>query len=411
MEQKKCTTQVAASNMTRRRFLAGTAGAASFFIVKPDIAFGFRANSRVQVGCIGLGDRGSWIAEYLSKRRGYQITAVADYFSDRAQSFGQKLKVPASRRFSGLAGYKRLLASKVEAVFCITPPVFLAEQTAAAIDAGCHVYMPKPVAIDTVGCHTVAESGQKATQNKKVFLVDFQTRTDPYFIEAIKRVHQGDLEKISLIRVFCASDGWEDPPKTKTIESRLKNDVWVNDLAIGGDLIVGYDVHAIDVAIWIARAIPLSAMGSARYCKKNKHGDTSDVYSITYQFADGMIMNHTGEHLKNMTDNPIQCIAYGYRGYLETNYGDKVWIHSDRKPYRGGLTSNIYAEGMHRNVETFYQNIIKGNYTNPTVKASVDSTIICILGRDAARNNTQLTMDELLRKNQKIEVDLSGLKQ
>jgi len=48
-------------------------------------------------------------------------------------------------------------------------------------------------------------------------------------------------------------------------------------------------------------------------------------------------------------------MAYGYRGYLETNYGGKVWIRSDKKPYRGGLTSNIYAEGMYRNVATFYQ--------------------------------------------------------
>jgi myo-inositol 2-dehydrogenase/D-chiro-inositol 1-dehydrogenase len=411
MEQKKRQMPNNTSNITRRRFLAGSAGAASFFIMKPSIAFGTRANSRIQVGCIGLGERGTWIAEYLSKHRGYQITAVADYFQDSAQKAGRRHKLPASRQFSGLSGYKKLLESRIEAAFCITPPVFLPEHTASAIEAGCHVYMAKPVAIDTAGCQTVRETGQKATQNKKVFQVDFQTRTDPYYIEAIKRVHQGDLEKVSLLRVFCASDGWDDPPKTKTIESRLRNGIWINDVNLSGGWLIAYDVHGVDVASWIAQANPVSAMGSARLCKKDKHGDTEDVYSVTYQYANGLIMNHLGEHLKNMTESPIQCFAYGYRGYLETNYGGKVWIRSDKKPYRGGLTSNIYAEGMNRNVETFYQNIVKGDYTNPTVKTSVDSTLTCVLGREAARNNTQVTWDELLRNNHKIETDFTGLRQ
>ena len=64
-----------------------------------------------------------------------------------------------------------------------------------------------------------------------------------------------------------------------------------------------------------------------------------------------------------------------------------------------------------RNVETFYQNIVKDDYSNPTVKTSADSTLTCGLGHEAARNNTQVPWDELLRKNQKIEVDFTGLRQ
>ena len=51
-------------------------------------------------------------------------------------------------RFSGLDGYKRLLQSGVEAVAVVNVPRFHAEHARAAIEAGCHVYAAKPVAID-----------------------------------------------------------------------------------------------------------------------------------------------------------------------------------------------------------------------------------------------------------------------
>jgi hypothetical protein len=65
---------------TRRRFLAATASVAAFSIVKPVLVRGTEVNSRITVGVIGLGGRGGWIANYVAKHGGFQITAVADYF-------------------------------------------------------------------------------------------------------------------------------------------------------------------------------------------------------------------------------------------------------------------------------------------------------------------------------------------
>ena len=52
-----------------------------------------------------------------------------------------------ARRFSGLSAYKRLLDSGVEAVTVVNIPRFHAQHARAAIEAGCHVYAAKPVAI------------------------------------------------------------------------------------------------------------------------------------------------------------------------------------------------------------------------------------------------------------------------
>jgi len=398
--------------LNRRQFLGGTvAAAASFTIMKASSVRGTEANSRIEVGCIGLGGRGSLIAKMLSKHKGYQITSVADYFGEVATKGGEKFSVAEKRRFSGLSGYKKLIDSKVDAVFCETPPYCFGEHVSAAVNAGCHVYLAKPVACDVPGCLTVAKMGRKATATRKVFLVDFQMPTDPFIIEAVRRVHDGDIGRAGMMSSFYTDDGFRDPPKTKTIESRLRHLIWVNDVNIGGGMMVNADIHAIDVALWIAGEKPLSAMGCSRVGKSDAHGDTAYVYSLTYQFENGLIMNHRSEHLRNTNGFSCGCFAYGSEGYLEANYQGKAWVHGNSKAYRGGEVKNLYGEGIRRNLDRFYNSIVGGIYDNPTVQRSVNSTLAAILGRQAARRNTLVTWDEMIKENERLEVDLTGLKE
>jgi myo-inositol 2-dehydrogenase/D-chiro-inositol 1-dehydrogenase len=400
------------ATLNRRQFLGGTvAAAASFTIMKPSNVRGTQANSRIEVGCIGLGGRGTLIAGMLKEHKGYQVTSVADYFAEVSTEAGEKFAVAQKRRFSGLSGCQKLIDSKVDAVFCETPPYCFPEHVSAAVNAGCHVYLAKPVACDVPGCLTVAEMGKKATETKKVFLVDFQMPTDPFIIEAVRRVHEGDIGPAAMVSSFYTDDGFGDPPKTETIESRLRHLIWVNDVDLGGGMIVNCDIHAIDAALWIAGSRPLSAMGCSRVGKSDANGDTAYIYSLTYQFENGLIMNHQGEHLRNTKGFSCGCFAYGPQGYLEANYQGKAWVHGNRKAYRGGEVTNLYVEGIKRNLDKFYNSIVAGIYDNPTVQSSVNSTLTTILGRQAAQRNTKVTWDEMIKENEKIEVDLAGLKE
>ena len=71
---------------------------------------------------------------------------------------------------------------------------------------------------------------------------------------------------------------------------------------------------------------------------------------------------------------------------------------------------NLYEAGAARNIATFYKNVTEGLYQNETVPRSVDGALVCILGREAAMRRTRLTMDELIKENKRLDVDLSGLK-
>lgn len=397
--------------MTRRSFISSAGAAAiSFTIVKPESVCGTWANSRIEAGCIGLGNRGNMIAGMLERHGGYRITAVADYFSNIAQAAGEKYKVAKERRFSGLSGYQKLIGSKVDAVFMETPPYCFPEHVEAAVKAGCHVYIAKPLGCDVPGCLKIARMAEKAKANDKVFLVDFQTRTDPFYIEGVKRVQDGVIGKIGLLSSEYNDESFSDPPKTANIESRLQHLIWVNDNELGGSYLVNAGIHAIDVGLWIAGQKPISAMGSSRITRREPHGESHDVYSITFEFADGLILNHRGEHLKNRFEFRCDCFAQGRDGYLETGYTSRVRILGNRGGYRGGDVVNLYPSGAERNIDTFYKCVTNSIYENPTVEPSVNSTLTTILGREAAERNTKLTWDEVMRENKKLEVDYTGLK-
>jgi hypothetical protein len=93
------------TSMTRRGFIAGAgASVVTFAVLKPELVRGAEANSKIDIGLIGCGGRGGWIADFFQNHGGFRLVAAADYFQDRVDAVGEKLKVPAERRFTGLSG-------------------------------------------------------------------------------------------------------------------------------------------------------------------------------------------------------------------------------------------------------------------------------------------------------------------
>ena len=210
----------------------------------------WKSERKIKLGAIGQGNRGSWITGLFQRHGGYEIHAVADYFPDRAKAAGDRLGVADSRRFSGLSGYKRLIDCGVEAVLIESPPYFHPEQAAAAVDAGKHVYTAKPVSVDVPGCHTIEASGKKATEKKLVFLVDFQTRVDPFFVEALKRVHAGDLGKIAFAESIYHADSpfaqYYDQLRDNPHDPETRLRAWGLDKVLSGDIITEQNIHALE---------------------------------------------------------------------------------------------------------------------------------------------------------------------
>lgn len=397
------------SSQSRRTFLRRTGVVAGFTVVAPALVHGSDANSRITVGVVGLGGRGGWIADHLATVPGYQIAAVADYFPAVVTAAGERLKVPQERRFSGLNGYRGVIASRVDAIFLETPPYFIPGHARVAVAAGCHVYLAKPVAVDVPGALEISRLGQQSTQAGRVFLVDFQTRTDAFHLEAVRRVRAGEIGKLGLIASYYHDECFEDPPRGKTVENLLTRLAWVNDTALGGSYLVNCDIHAVDVALWLAGALPESAAGCASRRRPNAQGDSHDCYAVSFQFPDGLVMTDHSEHVRNGTEFRSGCQAYGEQGWVEANYAGKVFLRGTEDGYAGGENKALYADGMKANVETFRRSILEGRSDNPTLEPSVNATLATLLARAAVSTGRKVTWSELLADSRRLEVDLSGL--
>lgn len=410
--KKLASTTAGSLDITRRKFLAGTGAAAlGFTILKPELVGATEANSKVDIGVIGCGGRGGWIAELFKKNGNYNVVAVADYFQDRVDSVGGKLNVAEAKRFTGLSGYKRLLEQKLDAVAIESPPYFHPEQAAAAVDAGKHVYTAKPLAVDVPGCHLIAESGGKATLKKLVFQVDFQTRAMPAYQEVISRVHKGDIGK--LVTVYAE---YQTNLMFEDRDAQLRKDphngevrlrCWGIDRVLSGDVITEQNIHALDVATWIVDANPLKANGSGGRARPFL-GDCWDHYSVLYYFPNDLVVSFTAKQVGFGFDD-ILVRAHGTTGTAETSYGGKCWLRSRDDVFEGN-TDNIYLVGVERNMVTFHDAITKGDCANATVAPSVRSNLTTILGRTAAYKRAEVTWEDMIKSAEKWEFDGKGLK-
>ena len=395
------------TQLRRRTFLARAAVAAgTLTLLKPSLVFGAEAASKVELGLIGCGGRGGWIAQLFAETGLYRFVACADYFQDRVDAVGEKFQIDKARRYTGLSGYKRLLESKLDAVVIETPPYFHPQQAADAVAAGKHVFIAKPIAVDAPGCLTIGEAGRKATEQKLVFLVDFQTRANEFFREALRRVRKGDIGRLVLGEAHYPWSGGSRTPPPADAEGRLRN--WYNVREISGDFIVEQSIHSLDVATWILNADPVRAIGLGGQ-KLRAPGSIWDHFAINYVFPDNVPLSFTCiQTIPEMKDE-ITARVYGSDGYIQTDYFGSVFIRG-KEFYDGGKTGNLYTTGTQTNIREFHQFITAGQCDNPTVAPSVRSNLTAVLGREAGCRQGELALSDLLKEGRKLEPDLKGLR-
>ena len=366
---------------------------------------------KIKLGIIGGGHRGNFVGGFIKKHGGYDIHAVADYFPEVANKLGDAFGVDKARCFSGLSGYRKVIDSGVEALAILDVPYFYPEQAGAAVEAGCHVYIAKPVAVDVPGTLAIGAAAEEATKKNRCFLVDYQLPLDPGNKEVASRINAGGLGPLAHILSFGKTAAWNDPPKGPTIESRLQHVVWLSDIALSGDTILSYDIHIIDGITWVMGKRAVSACGRSRICRANPNGDRIDACGVVFEYDDGVLWTHVLQSLNNNADfSDLSASFFGVKATARIAYGGKVYVRGGDKHHVGAVSGGIYKEGAERNVADFYRNITEGHFENATVKRAVDGHLTAILGREASARRKCLTMDELIRENKKLTVSLEGLK-
>lgn len=151
----------------------------------------------LRVAVIGVGSMGKNHARVYADLSDVELVAVSDISPELAQSIGEKYSVP------GYADYRRMLSvEKPDAVSIVVPTATHEEVALAAMEAGVHLLIEKPIAA------TVDEGRriiQRAKELERVLMVGHIVRFNPAMQELKKKLQAGELGRI--FQVFCRRAG------------------------------------------------------------------------------------------------------------------------------------------------------------------------------------------------------------
>ena len=392
------------TRVSRRQFIgkAATAAAAAttFTIVKPQSVRGAEANEAVALGFVGAGGRGTRDAQGLYKAGG-RIVAVADPFQFRLDSAREAFGLEESRCFLGLDGYKRILDLEgIDAMILTTPPGFRPEQFAAAIDAGKHVFMEKPVATDTWGCRLVVEAGEKAQAKKLSVVVGLQRRYSKAYREAVQRVRDGALGTIVAGRGFyLTGDVWSGRHwKREEFDSDLLWMVrnWYYFRWLSGDLITEQNIHNLDACNWIIGGRPERCVGYGGRKWRTYIGDIFDHFNLTYEYPGGVHLTFMSGQFCTFHDSSEEIL--GNDSTFSNPSGRKGLNISGKTQWQFEGEDSAEVNEW----EAFLASVKEGK---PIADAQhgAESTFTTILGREAAYRREALEWQKLWDENQKLE--------
>jgi myo-inositol 2-dehydrogenase / D-chiro-inositol 1-dehydrogenase len=394
----------------RRTFLKASAASlavASCAASSPVFAAG---SDRIRIGLIGCGSRGTGAAmDCLTSSKGVEIVAMGDLFKDRldqSRDWLQKnspagtYRVTNERCFIGFDAYQHVLASDVDLVLLTTPAHFRPIHLKAAVNAGKHAFIEKPVAVDPVGARSIMASADLARQKNLGIAAGTQRRHDLRYREIIQRIHDGAIGELVGAQCYWMRNGlWirQRQPEWSDMEWQIRNFIYFTWL--GGDCIVDAGLHNIDVVNWAFGKPPKSVIGvgGRQVYKTPIHGNAFDHIAVEYIYGEDVrtlsfsrewngCASRIGEKIVG-----AKGVAYPDRGIIEGEH-----------PYRSKTSCNPLVQ-EHADL---IQSIRNGKPINEG-RTVAESTLTAIMGRMSAYTGQEVTWDWVLNKS---NLDLSPSK-
>ena len=387
--------------LSRRSFLrkstAAGAGATAFQIIRPELVRG-AGDEKLKVGLIGCGGRGTQAAQQLLHgNENVELVAMGDIFEDKLEASlknirnsaqypnaRDKVKVDPDHHFVGFDAYKKVLASDIDIVMLATPPGYRPEHFVAAIEAKKHLFSEKPFGTDPVGVRKVMAAAKKAQELKLTIMSGAQRRNDRQYMETWQKVRDGAIGDIvaayaywvgsPVIQQKARDPKWED----MTWQHRA----WYSFVWICGDQVVEQHLHNIDVCNWFMGTHPVKvwASGGAAWRPRSEiYGNIYDHLDADFEYANGVHMSsHCRQYPRGSYSNIAELIV-GSKG--RTNCHDM-----------GTKGENPYVQ-EHINMVKSIRG--QGPYINDG-QAVAESTMTCIMAREAAYSGQAITWDQMM---------------
>jgi myo-inositol 2-dehydrogenase / D-chiro-inositol 1-dehydrogenase len=427
MEKVRKKEQSERNGIGRRRFISNTAlaalgtlgasgivtscsgGTATKNLKLPTLLTQAPGGKPLKAGLIGCGGRGTGAAvNFIDAGPDLHITALGDVFKDKLDQCREQLKkeknieIPEENCFIGFDSFQKVIDSGVDVVLLCTPPHFRPEHVEAAVNAGKHIFMEKPIAVDPVGARRVLVSVKRAQEKGLCMISGTIRRVQKDFMETWRRVANGEIGEI--VSAHITRNGgavWviNRRPEWSDMEYMLRN--WINFCWLSGDHIVEQFIHEIDVMNWYLNKIPVKARAWGGR-QRRVTGDQYDFFSVEYLYDNGM---HTHCAARQITgcDNLTEQFIVGTRGFANAKgilynlKGEEIWKYPYPEEGSKDETWKVTDPYVQEHI-----NLVTGIRTGKTVndgEAQVNSTLITIMGRISAYTGKDVTWEELMNSD------------
>ncbi|HEU0141806.1 MAG TPA: Gfo/Idh/MocA family oxidoreductase [Bryobacteraceae bacterium] len=381
--------------LSRRNFIRNSAGVA--LAAGPAILPALGANDKVQVGWVGTGSRGNHVMGMMYKAvpELVTVTAVCDTYTGNLNRAKDAVQTQGGNTPKTYVDYREVLRdSSIDVVFICTPEHLHHEMAVAALNAGKHIYLEKPLA------HTIEEGWDIVNAAKKagkVVQVGTQNRSNSLYIKAKEMVEQGMIGDVHYVRAFWYRNSLDDNPAWRyriPPDADPQNTDWKRFLGpasnrafdkqryyqwrlywdYSGGISTDLLVHQTDITNFVCgKTVPSSCMASGgiyRWTEDDR--EVPDCLSAIYEYPDRFHINYS-------------CyFGNDHFGYGEQFMGNEGTIEVNSRQFLsfwpekfGGKPPEKVAARQEIRIEA------KGNDAN-AVQAHVKNFIMAVLGKEKA---------------------------
>jgi myo-inositol 2-dehydrogenase/D-chiro-inositol 1-dehydrogenase len=394
-----------AKRTSRRKFLKMSATAVSGAVLS-GLAVNRVAHAAgsdaIRIGMVGCGGRCNGAAtDAMSVDPGIRLVAMCDLFMDRVKGSRDRLKgarpdqvaVDDDHCFAGFDGYKNVIQS-VDVVLIACAAKFHPLHMKAAIEAGKHVFVEKPHAIDPLGVKAVIAACDLARQKNLSVVSGLQSRFHTGYQEAIKRIHDGAIGDVVAIEENYLRPPYvlvKRAPGLNEVQYQCSNQYHFNWLS--GDDVPQSLIHNVDRSLWAMREqVPVKCHGLAgRSAMFDEiYGNVFDHHSVIYEFAGGAKLyafcrTTTGCY------NEVSSLILGTKGRCNLLAcridGETKWQHQ-------GPKCNPYEE-EHR---ALFQAVRAGKPINSR-DYMANATLATVMGQLSCYTGKEVTWDQAAKSD------------
>lgn len=425
------------SSTTRRQFLAATGGVALATAVPSLLRAGVhqQGGGEIRVALVGCGGRGSGAAvNAMSVKQGpVKLIAMADVFKDRLDSsydnikntVGDKMDVPADRKFLGFDAYKHAmdLLRPGDVVILTTPPAFRWVHYTYAIEKKLNVFMEKPVTVDGPGSKKMLALNEKAKAAGLKVGVGLMSRHTVGMQELAKRIQDGELGEIMLMRGYrmhgpaASSQSTKKPDNMSDLEYQIRR--FHSFLWCSGGCYNDFYIHHIDHLCWMKGMWPIKAQGvGGRHYKENREGaafvdQNFDAYSVEYTFEDGCKFYFDGRCMDGAA-GIYSSYVHGTKGLgvvaRSGDFGGPQAIYSgqnadsDKMVWQSTDRSNPYQNEWEVLIDR-----IRNDKPHNEVNTGIQTSLVTSMGRMAAHTGQEITYDQMLNCPHEFGIGIDAL--